>query len=415
MVDDTLINVEGVSKKFCRDLKTSLWYGIKDLGNELRGRRHGGDGELRPNEFWSVKDVAFEVKRGECIGLIGGNGAGKSTLLKMLNGLIKPDQGQIKMRGRVGALIELNAGFNPILTGRENIYISGQVLGLSKRDIDAKFQEIVTFSELEEFLDMPVQNYSSGMRVRLGFAVAAQLEPDILLIDEVLAVGDTGFKVRCLNRIHELLERSAVIFVSHSMPFVSRICTRAVVLEKGRVLMASSDVGGCIDMYNQAFATPQPQVQGTGEVVLEWIKGGGIPQADSPSVEVGGTLWIRVALRVHSKAVSLGLSINIVNKDLREVAAICTPDFQTFSWENNAERIIVECEVPQLSLAAGTHTVTVTVADMATMTVLLRCENAWVFNSKVHRSTAADMFLPATFSTKVSDSLYRAQVFGLGC
>jgi len=196
-MSETLIRVENVSKKFCRSLKKSLWYGMRDLSKEVLGRRHGGDGELRPDEFWSVNDVSFELKRGECLGLIGPNGAGKSTLLKMLNGLIKPDQGRIEMRGRVGALIELGAGFNPILSGRENIYVNGSVLGLAKEEIDQKLDEIIEFSELDEFIDSPVQNYSSGMKVRLGFAVAAHMKPDILLIDEVLAVGDIGFRTKC--------------------------------------------------------------------------------------------------------------------------------------------------------------------------------------------------------------------------
>src|SRR5210317_171061 len=156
---DTLVKVEGVSKKFCRSLKKSLWYGMQDLGNEVIGRRHGGNGELRNNEFWAVDDVSFELKRGECLGLIGANGAGKSTLLKMLNGLIKPDKGRIEMNGRVGALIELGAGFNPILTGRENIYVNGAVLGFTKEEISRKFDEIVEFAELDEFINTPVQNY----------------------------------------------------------------------------------------------------------------------------------------------------------------------------------------------------------------------------------------------------------------
>src|SRR5210317_2241023 len=180
-MSDVLIKVENVSKKFCRDLKKSLWYGVKDIAGELSGRGTSRNA-LRPGEFWSVKDISFELKRGECLGLIGANGAGKSTLLKMLNGLIKPDQGRISMRGRVGALIELGAGFNPILTGRENIYVNGAVLGFTKEEISRKFDEIVEFAELDEFINTPVQNYSSGMKVRFGFAVAAQMEPDILLI-----------------------------------------------------------------------------------------------------------------------------------------------------------------------------------------------------------------------------------------
>ena len=177
--DDVLVKVEGLSKKFCIDLKTSLWYGVKDLVTGIRGNKH--ERELRPKEFWAVKDISFQLKRGECLGLIGHNGAGKSTLLKILNGLINPDAGKVTIRGRVGALIELGAGFNPILSGRENIYNNGAVLGFTKKEIDAKLQTIIDFSELEEFIDMPVQNYSSGMKVRLGFAVAAQMAGNGLL------------------------------------------------------------------------------------------------------------------------------------------------------------------------------------------------------------------------------------------
>ena len=162
MSNEVLIKVDGVSKKFCRSLKKSLWYGLKDIASEAAGRRSGDD-RLRPEEFLAVNDVSFEVKRGECLGLIGRNGAGKTTLLKMLNGLIKPDKGRIEMRGRVGALIALGAGFNPILTGRENIYVNGSVLGLTKREIDHKIDKIIDFSEIRDFIDVPVQSYSSGM------------------------------------------------------------------------------------------------------------------------------------------------------------------------------------------------------------------------------------------------------------
>jgi len=250
-MSDILIKVDNVSKKFAKDLKKSLLYGIADVGRGMLGKPFNP--ELREGEFWAVRDVSFEVRRGECLGLIGHNGAGKSTLLKMLNGLIRPDKGRIEMRGRIGALIELGAGFNPILTGRENIYNSGAVLGFTRAEINKKFDEIVAFSELEDFLDMPVQSYSSGMRVRLGFAVAAQLEPDVLLIDEVLAVGDVGFQWKCLNRITSLLKRCAVIFVSHSMAQVGRICTEAMLLEKGITVEKTKDVPLCIERYFSKF------------------------------------------------------------------------------------------------------------------------------------------------------------------
>lgn len=231
---DTLIKVDNVSKKFCRDLKRSLWYGMRDLGSELLGMTHGHNGQLRKEEFWAVNDVSFELKRGDFLGLIGRNGAGKTTLLRMLNGLIKPDIGRIEMHGRVGALIALGAGFNPILTGRENIYVNAAVLGLRKKEIDAKFDKIVEFAELGEFIDTPVQSYSSGMIVRLGFAVATALEPDILLLDEVLAVGDVGFQTKCLNRMGELKKAgTAMILVSHNMHVISAYSNRVILMIDG--------------------------------------------------------------------------------------------------------------------------------------------------------------------------------------
>lgn len=245
---DTLIKVEGVSKKFCLSLKKSLWYGVQDLGNEIRARRHGGDGELRPQEFWAVKDIDLELKRGETLGLIGRNGAGKTTLLRMLNGLIKPDAGRVTMKGRIGALIALGSGFSPILTGRENIYVNASVLGLTKAETNEKLEEIVEFAEIGEFLDMPVQNYSSGMQVRLGFAVASVLSPDILLIDEVLAVGDIRFRMKCYAKIDEIREQSAVIFVSHSIEQIGRICTSTLVMSHGQNIFNGETSAG-LEVY----------------------------------------------------------------------------------------------------------------------------------------------------------------------
>jgi lipopolysaccharide transport system ATP-binding protein len=198
--------------------------------------------ELRPDEFWSVKDVSFELRRGECLGLIGRNGAGKSTLLRILNGLIKPDRGRIEINGQVGGLIALGAGFNPILTGRENIYVNGSILGLSKAEIDAKFEEIIDFAEIGEFIDAPVQSYSSGMQVRLGFAVASVLlKPDVLLLDEVLAVGDASFQTKCINSIKKIsAEGTAIIFVSHDMHQILRFCNVGLYLSKGQIIKQGS-------------------------------------------------------------------------------------------------------------------------------------------------------------------------------
>ncbi len=223
-----------------------------DMFSEMLGIKKDHD-QLRKKEFWAVRDVNFEVKRGECLGLIGRNGAGKSTILKILNGLIKPDTGRVEMHGRVGALIELGAGFNPILTGRENIYNNASVLGFSRSETKKKLDDIIDFSELSDFIDTPVQYYSSGMRVRLGFSIAAQLNPDILLIDEVLAVGDIGFVLKCFNKIDELFPTTAIVFVSHNMPQISRICNEVIVMTKGKTVFQSNDVSQGINHYYELF------------------------------------------------------------------------------------------------------------------------------------------------------------------
>jgi lipopolysaccharide transport system ATP-binding protein len=273
MTSEVLVRAEHVSKKFCRSLKLSLWYGVRDIVSELNPRSEpSAEPSLRKNEFWAVRNVSFELRRGDCLGLIGRNGAGKTTLLKMLNGLIRPDTGRIAIRGRVGALIALGAGFNPLLTGRENIYVNGSVLGLKKAEIDRHFDEIVDFAEVGEFIDTPVQNYSSGMQVRLGFSVAVKLiKPDVLILDEVVAVGDEGFRAKCYRVIGELLARCAVIFVSHSMPMIYRLSTQVIVLSNGEAVFAGDPVRG-IESYFRSVESSDQVVRrslGTGEATLE--------------------------------------------------------------------------------------------------------------------------------------------------
>jgi lipopolysaccharide transport system ATP-binding protein len=234
--NEILVDVKGLSKKFCRRLKRSLWYGFRDIGAELIGSRRIRS-QLRKEEFWALKDVNFEIKQGELVGLIGANGAGKTTLLKLLSGLIKPDEGEIIIRGKIQALIALGAGFNPILTARENIYINGAVLGFSKKEMDKLIGEIMDFAEIGEFIDMPVQSYSSGMQVRLGFAVAVHLKPDILIVDEVLAVGDASFRRKARNKMMELMHSGiSVLFVSHNMSLVSSLTSRCIYLDHGRLV-----------------------------------------------------------------------------------------------------------------------------------------------------------------------------------
>lgn len=249
-MSDTLVKVEGLSKKFCKNLKRSMLYGMKDIVQGTLGRSPRSD-YLRPSEFWALDDISFELKRGECLGLIGPNGSGKSTLLKIVNGIVTPDRGRITINGKIGALIEIGAGFHPMLTGRENIYINGSILGFSKKDIDDKFDEIVSFSELEDFINTPVKNYSAGMRVRLGFAIAAQMQPDILLIDEILAVGDALFQYRCLERLVSLKKNgSSLIIVTHNLHLIPSICDSTILILSGKS-EGKMEVSRAINIYRK--------------------------------------------------------------------------------------------------------------------------------------------------------------------
>lgn len=248
MPQDTLISVEHVSKKYCRSMQRSMLYGIQDIVCDTFNLNDHCR-QLRKDEFWAVADVSFEVKRGECLGIIGPNGAGKSTLLKMLNGIFPPDKGRIAIRGGVGALIELGAGSHPMLTGRENIYINGAILGLRKEEIDRQFDQIVAFAELEPVIDTPVKFYSSGMHLRLGFSIAAHLQPDVLLIDEILAVGDNKFRSKCTHKIAQALkDGTALIFVSHNMNEIVRMCHSVLWLDKGKSVRVG-DLASTVGAY----------------------------------------------------------------------------------------------------------------------------------------------------------------------
>jgi lipopolysaccharide transport system ATP-binding protein len=227
-----VLELDRVSKKFCYNLSNTRKYGIRGIVRSGFGIAQE-NGDLRKGEFWAVHNVSFRLERGKTLGIIGLNGSGKSTILKMISGLYMPDQGEIRFKGNIGALIELGAGFSPVLTGRENIYIKGALLGKSKEEMDEIYQKIVDFAELGEFINSPIKTYSSGMHVRLGFAVAVHIDPDILLMDEVLAVGDFRFQQKCLDKINQMRERTSTIFVSHSMGTVSLFCDWVIVLNKG--------------------------------------------------------------------------------------------------------------------------------------------------------------------------------------
>lgn len=243
----TIIKVENLSKRYRIGLQEKkadtfaqqLWNNFKaPIDNFKRIKSLGKFEEENESVHWALKDVSFEVKQGEVLGIIGKNGAGKSTLLKILSKITEPTSGRIELHGRIAALLEVGTGFHPELTGRENIYMNGTILGMTKKEIDRKLEEIIDFSGVEKYIDTPVKFYSSGMRVRLGFSVAAHLEPEILIIDEVLAVGDYEFQQKCLGKMEDvsLKEGRTVLFVSHNMEAVKTLCRRAICLQSGKII-----------------------------------------------------------------------------------------------------------------------------------------------------------------------------------
>jgi lipopolysaccharide transport system ATP-binding protein len=403
---EVLVKVEGVSKKFCRSLKRSLWYGVCDIAGELSpfGRRPqvagcgllvAGNGRhqdaselattnqplvtsppLRDGEFWAVNDVSFELRRGECLGLIGHNGAGKTTLLKMLNGLIKPDRGRIEMNGRVGALIALGAGFNPILTGRENIYINGSVLGLSKKEIDEKIDEIIDFAEIGDFIDSPVQNYSSGMAVRLGFSVASSLSPDVLILDEVLAVGDIGFVIKCLNRMRLVASNAAVIFVSHSMQFVSSFCSRVIFMDHGRVEVDAREPKDAIDRYFE-LVSQATNTAGLGTATVDKVVVRGANYQGEASGEVlaqGTSATVEVDFTIHEERESALVAVSV--DDISNIQIITCPlvDSGGNPLEFHTGTYRVRVDLGKVELNSGKYSILVWAAGAATGQLLVRSQ-----------------------------------------
>ncbi len=333
-----------------------MLYGLKDISlNMLRKDSHPDT--LRKDEFWAVKDVSLEVKQGETLGLIGMNGSGKTTLLKMLSGIFWPDQGKISVKGRVGALIAVGAGFHPLLTGRENIFMNGAILGMGRTEMKRKFDAIVEFSGIKEFLDTPVKHYSSGMYVRLGFAIAIHCEPEILLVDEVLAVGDITFRAKCMEKMKELEKKGVTkVFVSHDMNAVYLLCDRAAYLSGGQLkqLGSTADV---IGEYKKDMLLLQKRASdsklsrrfgGTGDVVIESVEFLDQAQNAQGFFKRGEFFRARISFKIKNKTAKPSFSLAIysdqdmlVSKERTEALGQGAVDFMIQKMPLSAGRYFV--------------------------------------------------------------------------
>jgi lipopolysaccharide transport system ATP-binding protein len=304
-MSERALELNQVSKRFRKgELHDSLRDAIPALVRRLAGRRNQAAAD---REFWALRDVSLAVDRGEVLGIIGHNGAGKSTMLKILSGVLKPTLGKICVNGSLSALIEVGAGFHPELTGRQNIYLNGTILGMKRSEIAKKFDQIVAFSGLEEFLDTPVKRYSTGMYARLGFSVAAHVDPEILIVDEVLSVGDYVFQNKCMERMKDIVKGgAAVIFVSHNLNAVASLCTRALLLDHGRVINEGTPQDVMHAYLGQARVPLEDPA--SKEVYIANVV---IRDQDGPKMrfESGEDAWLDIDVKANQRCQDLSLSL----------------------------------------------------------------------------------------------------------
>lgn len=391
---DIAIRVEGIGKQYrigkkekyqtLRDtLASTLTIPFRKVGNLLRGEK------INPAEsdemIWALKEVSFEVKRGEVIGIIGGNGAGKSTLLKILSRITEPTTGFAEIHGRVGSLLEVGTGFHPELTGRENVFLNGAVLGMRRAEIERKFDEIIAFSEVEKFVDTPVKHYSSGMYLRLAFSVAAHLDPEILLVDEVLAVGDLEFQKKCLGKMKSIShEQRTVLFVSHNLVAVQSLCTRGVLLAKGRAVF-NGPVDVAIEKYLKHLEgnsgngpTDNSEREGNGKMRI--VESGTFDRSEQPALYLIAGQPISFKFSYQNLAASKQavfvmtiynrLGVAVTNFDIR---------MNDFSLKGLGEEGVIVCRIPKLPLPIGRYRVAVALLELDGK-IIDRIPNAVVFD-----------------------------------
>lgn len=353
MKKDVAIKVENLSKKY-QIGKKQLYVTLRDQLATLPKRIFN---KQKTKSFWALKNIGFEVKKGEVIGIIGKNGAGKSTLLKVLSRITEPTEGKITMKGKVASLLEVGTGFNQELTGRDNIYLNGAILGMKRSEINKKFNKIIKFSGIEKFLDTPVKHYSSGMYTRLAFSVAAHLDSEILIVDEVLAVGDSEFQKKCLGKMEDISknEGRTVLFVSHNMNSIRRLCQKGIFLKDGKIA-AKGNIESVISKYTKAFSVNKsfapikiPEIGITIDKISINKKGNG-------KVYPGKPMKILIDLSAQKKVEGLGIQVMISNNDT--IGCIFLTNTKTTEGMNvviNKGKNYFVCEIKNFNLSSGKY------------------------------------------------------------
>jgi lipopolysaccharide transport system ATP-binding protein len=344
-----------------RTLRESL---VDAVGAPLRRLRSLRGAAPAEETLWALKDVSFEVQPGEVIGIIGRNGAGKSTLLKILSRITDPTEGRVRIYGRVASLLEVGTGFHPELTGRENISLNGSILGMTRREMQRKFDAIVAFAEVEKFIDTPVKRYSSGMYLRLAFAVAVHLEPEVLIIDEILAVGDAQFQKKCFEKLREVSRgQRTILFVSHNMYAVRHICHRGFILQRGS-LVAQGEVNAVVDRY-LAETSREPSGDTLAETESFLVEDVQIVSPDGPIIKTFDPVEIRVTFTAKREVRDPGLYVGVLSQEDHRLTGLDFKDFRTVPSIRAGERSQMGFALEALPLLPGTYQLELHLKDMA--------------------------------------------------
>lgn len=378
---EKVIEIHNLSKSYKIGERKESYYSLRDemvkLAKKpikwLRGQKTG------KRDFWALQDINFSVQKGEVIGIIGRNGAGKSTLLKVLSRITPPTKGQAVIRGRVSSLLEVGTGFHPELKGRENIYLTGAILGMTKREIDSKFDEIVEFSEIGDFLDTPVKRYSSGMYVRLAFAVAAHMEPEVLFVDEVLAVGDYKFQKKCLEKMSKVSQEGrTVLFVSHNMASVARLCNRSILLEKGKLVMEGATqnviekyIGLRKEIGGEVVWENLDEAPGDSSVKLRKVAVLSSNQKPSSILEASDDFYVEMTYQNFVEGAKLMPCIRLVNNEgvvvltVANLPSVCLKPDSWYDRPGPKGLFKCVCKIPGNLLREGYYFVNVVVGNLA--------------------------------------------------